>query len=143
MTSNGPVPEALSEGGAALWSAVADVHELDEPQRVQLLEACRAKDRLDRLDAVLRGDVDTWMRLVPDSSGEAYDLRIGSALVAANNTANGLKQLLASLRLPDEAGVRPQRRGGARAAYDRSRSGSRPAAGKVSSLDRARTAKSG
>lgn len=123
----------------ALWRAVVDVHTLDEVQAVQLLEACRAKDRLDQLDRLLRGDVDTWAKLVHKTRTEDYELHIDDALGKANSTANQMKQLLASLRLPDESGKRPQQRGSARGSY----AASAAKAGKVSSLDRARAAKSG
>lgn len=123
---------ALGPGGSLLWDEITEAHELDPSQFVQLTEACRAKDRLDKLDQVLRGDVDTWVELELGQSGENLVVVVNSALDKANSTANLLKQLLASLRLPDATGKRPQQRGGARGAYDTSNSG------KVSSLDRAR-----
>lgn len=135
-------PTGLGPGGRDLWESITDDHDLDAMQRVTLLEACRAKDRLDKLDELLRADVDTWatLHLDPSSSdGTIYELRITQALPQANTTANLLKQLLASLRLPDAAtGKTPQKRGGARGAY----SPTAKKAGSVSSLDRARAAKS-
>lgn len=128
-------PAGLSAGGRRLWADITAAHELDPMQLVQLTEACRAKDHLDKLDAVLCGDADTWMRLSPDpaSDGQVYEMRITNALQRANDTANLMKQLLAALRLPDGQGVRPQRRGGGRGVQLPSVPG-----GKVSSLDRAR-----
>lgn len=112
-------PAGLSVGGVALWHAVSGAHDLDATQEVQLLEACRAKDRLDRLDEVLQRDV------------------TAPALAQANATANLMKQLLAALRLPDvKTGVRPQYRG------SRVQLPS-VAGGKVSSLDRARSRSAG
>lgn len=134
-------PEGLSRGGSDLWAQITAAHELDVQQQVQLIEACRAKDRLDKLDAVLRGDVDTWAHLALDvnSGGEVYELRITNALVQANATANLMKQLLAALRLPDAAtGKKPQYRG-ARGAQ----APSVPGGAQVSSMDRARARKSG
>src|SRR5688572_23631530 len=96
------VPVGLAAGGRALWKAIVDDHELDESQKVQLLEACRAKDRLDKLDELLRGEVDVWARLVHRTNTEDYVLVVSSALEKANTTANLMKQLLAALRLPDE-----------------------------------------
>jgi hypothetical protein len=127
-------PPGLGSGGKRLWKDITDLHELDPMQTVQLTEACRAKDRLDLLDQILRGDVDTWAFIrVNDNSDEA-SLIIDDALAKANSTANLLKQLLAAMRLPDsQSGKRPQVRA-SRGAY------SKP--GKVSSLDRARVAKS-
>jgi len=111
------VPGSLGVGGGALWSEIATQHALDPSQRVQLEEACRAKDRLDKLDVLLRGDVETWARLTHRLRTEDYELIIDDALGKANATANLLKQLLAALRLPDEqSGKRPQTRP-ARGAY--------------------------
>jgi hypothetical protein len=107
----------LALGGRNLWRAVTADHVLDAAQEVTLLEACRAKDRLDELDQVLRGDVDTWVSLVHDPRTHDHELKVNVALASANITATLLKQLLASLRLPDAAGRRGQRRGGARGAY--------------------------
>lgn len=130
-------PTGLDKGGTALWKAIVADHDLDAQQTVQLTEACRAKDRLDQLDNLLRGDIGTWSEIVTDQEGTPVSLRIDSALQRANDTANLLKQLLAALRLPDSAtGKRPQRRG-ARGAQAPSVPG-----GKVSSLDRARAARS-
>lgn len=142
-----PVPEGLREGGRALWKGIAGAHELDPVQAVQLHEACRAKDRLDKLDAVLSGESETWMTLVHDLRTEDYELKIDAALAASNSTANLMKQLLASLRLADASGQRPQQRGGARGAYKPTAAapaGGAPAGtGTVSSLERARAAKAG
>lgn len=133
-------PTGLRAGGKNLWATVVNDHDdLTITQLVQLEEACRAKDRLDQLDEVLRGDGHTWMKLVEDfESDQISELRITNALVQANATANLMKQLIAALRLPDEVtGKKPQRRG-PRGAQVPTVPG-----GKVSSLDRARAAKSG
>lgn len=133
------IPKGLGDGGVELWTTVTEAHDLDITQVVQLTEACRMKDRLDKLDEVLRGDVDVWARLVHRTRTQDYELRIDDAAKYANTTANHLKQLIAALRLPDDAGKKPQQRGGARGSYAASAAKS----GKVSSLDRARAAKSG
>lgn len=128
-------PAGLGPGGRALWKKIADEHDLDVAQEVQLEEACRAKDRLDKLDALLRGEVDVWVRIVETEFGS--DLRIDAALSQANATANLMKQLLAALRLPDAAtGKKPQFRGPRGAHAPKVPAG-------VSSLDRARAAKTG
>ena len=124
-------PDSLDAGGRSLWEAITAEHQLDAGQLAQLLEACRAKDRLDRLDVVLRGDTDTWMRLTHRLNTDDYELKIDAALSQANATANVMKQLLAALRLPDaKTGRRPQARN-ARGAYKPS--------GTVTSLDKFRT----
>lgn len=127
------VPAGLESGGLALWTAVSAAHELDAMQMVQLTEACRAKDRLDKLDELLRGDIETWATVVHRARTEDYQLKIDNAATLANATADHMKKLLNALRLPDaESGKRPQRRG--------PRGVQKPSA--VSSLDRARAAKS-
>lgn len=129
--------DTLNDGGRELWDLVTADHDLDPGQKVQLLEACRAKDRLDKLDELLRGDIDTWADIVFDREGEPISLRIDSAAKLANETANLVKQLIAALRLPDaQTGKRPQYRG--------PRGAQSPTVpGKVSSLDRARSRKTG
>lgn len=129
--------DELGSGGRELWVAISADHELDAVQKVQLLEACRAKDRLDKLDRILSGEADVWATLVHGTRTDDYELKIDAALSQANATANLMKQLLAALRLPDaQSGKRPQYRG-ARGAQAPSVPG-----GKVSSLDRARARKS-
>ena len=124
-------PVGLRSGGRALWRSITDEHDdLDAAQLAQLTEACRAKDRLDQLDLLLRGSVATWAEVTVD--GKPVSLRIDSALQRANDTANLMKQLLAALRLPDESGRRPQRRS-ARGVQAPSVPG-----GAVTSLERAR-----
>jgi hypothetical protein len=131
-------PVGLGRGGRALWQGIVRDHPgLDQPQRAQLEEACRAKDRLDRLDGLLRGDVDSWATIAYPE-GRPTRLVIDSGLQRANETANLMKQLLAALRLPDaQTGKRP--------AYHGPRGAQKPTVpgGSVSSLDRAREAKSG
>lgn len=128
-------PAGLGSGGRELWLSITE-HDLDAAQLVLLLEACRTKDRLDKLDELLRCDTEVWATLVHRLRTDDYELKIDSALSEARQQANVLKQLLVSLRLPDEAsGKKPQHRG-ARGAYKPSGS-----SGKVSSLERARAAK--
>ena len=129
MTEFGP-------GGQRLWDAITAAHELDAQQEVQLTEACRMKDRLDKLDELLRGDVGAWAT-IEDFDGRPSELVISSALDKANTTANVMKQLLAAMRLPDSTGKRPQQRGGARGSYG----AQTPGGGTVSSIDRARQRK--
>lgn len=66
-----------------------------------LLEACRAKDRLDKLDLLLSGDVDCWARVMHRVRTQDYELRIDDALAKANATAGVLTRLLG--KLPSKA----------------------------------------
>lgn len=117
-------PKGLGAGGKRLWGSIADEHDLDVSQLVQLEEACRIKDRCDALDRAVRALED---------EGDLKDYMV--AVASANAAANQMKQLIAALRLPDpQTGKKPQYRG-ARGAQKPSTPGG---AGKVSSLDRAR-----
>ena len=114
-------PDGLGFGGQTLWAAITEEHDLDAGQLVQLEEACRAKDRCDMLDGIIQSGDESWPQM----------------LTQANATANLMKQLIAALRLPDEHGKKPQRRG------PRGAVAPQVPGGKVSSLDRARAAKQG
>lgn len=93
------VPKGLRAGGKALWSAmVAD--EMPENLVALLTEACRARDRLDQLDRVLTGDVDTWCDIATDYLGEPIRLNISPVLANANQTAGVLKGLLDKIPAP-------------------------------------------
>lgn len=110
-------PTGLGAGGRKLWRELTTLHEMDALQLVQLEEACRSKDRLDKLDEILRGDVATWVAISEDREGDLA-VTVDKALEKANATATVMKQLLAAMRLPDEAtGKRPQQRGGGRGSY--------------------------
>ena len=112
-----PCPPGLGSGGSELWTGVAEGGPLDAVQLVNLLEACRQKDRLDKLDGLLRGEVTLWARLTHRTMTEDYELVIDKGFAAALAAANQMKQHLAALRLPDSWGDRPQKRGAARGAY--------------------------
>ena len=110
----------LGLGGRSLWDEITADYELDAAQKVQLLEACRIKDRCDTLDALVRE--------YPTNT---------PMIKAANDAANQMKQLLAALRLPDASGKRAQYRG-PRGAQAPTVPGGR---GAVSSIERARARK--
>ena len=141
------VPAGLADGGRALWRDIVKDHDLDAVQVVTLTEACRLKDRLDDMDEIIQGkgvlELLRFRRM--DQGGCGHDdepvtiqVKFDDVISRANATANQMKQMLAALRLADvETGARPQQRGGARGAY---KPGGK--AGTVSSLDRARAAKS-
>lgn len=129
-------PAGLGARGRRLWREMQELTDFNPAERVILEEACRIADRLDTLDRVLAGDASGWMRLKASEDGTEVTVTVDNALSEARQQANVLKQLVASLRLPDEkTGTRPQQRGGARGAYKASAA---KAAGTVSSLDLAR-----
>lgn len=99
------VPDGLDERGARLWVSVHEQHPgLTDPEREVVLEACRVADRLERLDAICRVSEPV---IETDKGG----LITHPAFAEARQQQNLLKQLVASLRLPDPAsGKRPQTR---------------------------------
>lgn len=119
-------PAGLAARGRRLWREMhAEGASFNPAETALLEESCRIADRLDQLDAALSGrDLSAEL---DDDGGQVL-----RALAEARQQANVLKQLVAALRVPDEAtGKRPQRRG-PRGSY-------KPrTAGSVSSLDRAR-----
>ncbi len=128
-------PEGLAEGGRGLWAALVDrdpdLADPLNPTRVVAIQACRAKDRCDRAEDEVRLEPAT----VDNGKGQPV---ANPSWVEARQQENSLKQLVAALRLPDEAtGKRPQRHMGGV-------SGRPPKSGtaRVSSLERARAAKS-
>lgn len=65
-------------------------------RRALLEEACRIADRLDRLDAILRGDAAAWMTVrVGD---ESMTVVVDKVLAEARQQAAVLKQILAEIR---------------------------------------------
>lgn len=107
-----PVPPGLQAPGRRLWRAVLTDFELDEHERLLLLEAARTVDVLERLnDEVLAAESLT----VTNRRGEPV---AHPAAVEARQQRLALARLLASLRMPSgEEETRPQRRGGARGTY--------------------------
>ena len=121
-------PKGLGTRGRRLWREITEAHDLDPMQVVLLEEACRCADRLDKLEEKLSGREDAWAHLLSrmdlgDEDTRVVELRIDGALSEARQQQNVFKQLLASLRLPDAAGARPQQRGGARGSYSPKKSG--------------------
>lgn len=131
------MPDRLGPRGAALWAEITGSYDLAAAELEILTEACRCADRLERLDEHLHDADLSWLDVEKlRSDGASFRVTVDAALSEARQQQNILKQLIASLRLPDEgSGKRPQRRG-ARGAY------APKAAAGVSSLDRARAARS-
>jgi hypothetical protein len=88
-------PRGLASGGKKLWTQVLETHDLDEMQVAMLEQACRQRDR-----------TDTLARL----NYEAGDEPDQSNLRQERDAALAMSRLLAALRLPDEAGRKPQAR---------------------------------
>lgn len=90
-------PSGMGPAGVAVWG------ELTSPCMAAVdlalaAEAARIADRLSRLDAVLTGTSDEWLRLIParDDSTE-YVLRVTGAMQEARQQAVVLKQIRAEI----------------------------------------------
>lgn len=62
-----PVGVTLGASGQRLWAEMTDGATLPPLQAVLLLDACRIADRLDKLDAQLRGE--DWRKFEVDDGG--------------------------------------------------------------------------
>ncbi len=105
MSKTPTPPRGTKASGRRLWADVLTRFELDEHELAMLREACRTVDQLDVLAGILA------------TEGLILQDKPHPALVESRQLRIVLTRLVASLRLPDEASVRPQRRGAARGAY--------------------------
>lgn len=107
-------PSGLDARGRRLWREMHALVDFNPAETVLLEEACRMADRLDRLDRVLTSSSELVRLRVDGNGGEAVFV-VDGAMAEARQQANVLKQLIASLRLPDEiTAKRPQKRHGSR-----------------------------
>jgi len=105
-------PKGLRARGREVWVEVTRALDFDAHELAVLTEACRAADRLDALDRLLRRE------------GLMVGGRTHPALAEARQTQIALARLLAALRLPADLSKpdeRPQRRHGARGVYTNAR----------------------
>lgn len=111
MKGSEKAPDGLGTSGRALWDAVAGPYELEQHERVVLLQAGRCADYLDQLSALAASEPLT----VTNSRGDEV---VHPAITEHRQQSITLSRLLASLRVPtgDEA-ERPQRRGASRGFY--------------------------
>jgi hypothetical protein len=112
VTNQGLAPPDLGTRGQWLWR---QLHAGDPPtpdHDVLIAEACRITDRLDRLDALLLADQETWARLqVPDNDSGEIRLVLNAALAEARQQQLALKAITAELRAA-RAGAKPAGTGG-------------------------------
>ncbi|MDV9170933.1 hypothetical protein R6V09_12405 [Streptomyces sp. W16] len=104
------VPVGLGESGARLWSSVADAFELRVDEQLLLLQACRSADLLDALAVQTAAGPLTVVNAKGDQVTAPW-------ITEHRQQSQNLARMIASLRLPDEEDVRPQRRGAARRSY--------------------------
>ena len=96
MADDDPASVELS-GGERLREALAQD---DDPADLVALieEASRAKDRLDQLDAILRGDTDMWAQLTEGRGGKVLEVRGDSVMQEARQLTTVFRQTLAEIR---------------------------------------------
>jgi len=91
-------PDGLSERGKSLWLSLSESFDLSGAQGVLAHEACRLADRLEKLDAILSGEVDEWVRIREARfEGDDTVLVINQAAAEARQQQLALKQLLAAV----------------------------------------------
>lgn len=95
--------EVELSGGEQLRAALAE--DKDPADLVALIEeAGRTKDRLDQLDAILRGDTDLWAQLVEGRSGTTLEVRVDSVMQEARQLTTVFRQTLAEIRRRRDGG---------------------------------------
>lgn len=102
VTRNAVTPDVPELGGRGrrLWLATTeDWPDLTSRERVLLEEACRAADRLDVLDRILRGAADDWLRFhAANEDGSIVKVVVNGALMEVRQQQTTLARLLAELR---------------------------------------------
>lgn len=78
------------------------VHALSSPSdpfslEVLIIEAGRVADRLEKLDRLLSGDEDTWLRL-QSGRDDVLEVRVDGVMAEARQQATVLRQLLSEIR---------------------------------------------
>jgi hypothetical protein len=91
------IPEGLGDRGSWLWEQLTTDGVWDASGLVLIMEACRLADRLEQMDRLLRGDIDTWTR-VEIRDGELA-LKVDAVVGEARLHAGALARILAQLRL--------------------------------------------
>lgn len=102
-----PAPSAtLGPRGRALWTALHKDVTRDAATDALILEACRIADRLDKLDAILRGGEDEWIRLAEQLVGGDWMgdvvMTVNPLLAEARQQATALQRLLDKLQTKAE-----------------------------------------
>ena len=102
VADDDPAGAELS-GGDRLREALASE---DDPADLTALiqEAARTKDRLDQLDAILRGDVEMWAQLVDGRTGKVLEVRVDSVMQEARQLTTVFRQTLAEIRRRRDGG---------------------------------------
>lgn len=88
----------LGAAGRRLYDAL---HDDTDPYSLTVLivEAARIKDRLDKFDELLRGEADSWARLLEVRGDDrVVEVRIDSVMTESRQQAGVLRQILGEIR---------------------------------------------
>ena len=110
MAGRQNAPSGMKASGKKLWVAITSDFDLEQHELLILKEACRTADRLDELDREMENEP---LTVVNSKGDETANPRI----IEQRQQALTFTRLIASLKLPNEAGQVPQDRGAARGAY--------------------------
>lgn len=99
----------MGAAGLNLWREMTKQGALPPMQAVLLLEACRITDRLEKLDAKLRGEDREWLELDERDDGRMVFVIVDKALSEARQQATALKQIVSELRQAQGGLRQPQR----------------------------------
>lgn len=90
--------EAFHDGGRALFEGLYDARDSADVAAL-VVQACRMKDRLDRLHALASGDSDEWARIEFPCGTEEGEmvLKVGGVLRELRQTELGFKQVTAEI----------------------------------------------
>jgi hypothetical protein len=102
------VVSALTLGarGRRLMSSMRKDYEFDPVQTELLVEACRIVDQLDELDAMIRGDKDSWRFVNMPRNGGTLVLEIGQVVDKQRQLQLALKQITTTLTVAGEGSRR-------------------------------------
>lgn len=110
MAGRKNAPSGMKASGKKLWVAVTEDYELEEHELIILKEACRTADRLDELDKDMQGEP---LVVVNQKGDETANPRI----IEQRQQSLVFARLMASLKLPDEAGAVSSGRSAPRGVY--------------------------
>lgn len=90
----------LDAPGRALWSEVTGGQTLPPLQSALLVQICRTVDRLDKIDAQLRGDEASWLSIErdPDDPSAPVEVIVDKVLAEERLQSGALKSLVAEFR---------------------------------------------
>lgn len=113
-TAQLPVPSGLGERGQQLWDAVTASWTPPPLHAVNLMEACRIADRLEKLDRHLKGE--NWLRFWSrNDDGTRIEVIVDKLLSEAREQATALRMITADL-IKAAGSAKPQAKGGGKLA---------------------------